>query len=180
MRTRRRTGALALARRARAHRPSGLGRASRRDWWEAAALWLGVALVAAPLGSAGFLGPPDPSWDGLGLALRAALVPALAEEALFRLPVARCRRPRVAVASLAAFWAWHLVGGLAVAEARPVLWDPTFLGLAALLGLACTISAWRARTIWPAVAIHWAVVAGWALIWGGPAWLRLAGPAAPV
>jgi predicted Abi (CAAX) family protease len=99
-------------------------------------------------------------------------VPSLTEEAVFRWPVARWPSALGAGASLAAFAAWHPLGGLMLPEARPVLWDPGFLALALGLGVACTASAWRAGTIWPAVAIHWAVVAAWTLLWGGPTFLR--------
>lgn len=115
-------------------------------------------------------GPFDPSLapDRLARALLALLLPALAEEAVFRWPVARRRTRRAALLSAAAFALWHPLGGWLLPPARPVLWDPVFLLLATALGAACAWSARRSGTVWPAVAIHWAAVAGWTLLWGGP------------
>jgi predicted Abi (CAAX) family protease len=93
--------------------------------------------------------------------LSAFLVPALAEELVFR-GWLRKGRPIAAVLSLLAFIAWHpLQFWLNLPFGRPEFLDPRFLSLVATLGMACTLSRLRSGSIWPAVIIHWGAAVVW-------------------
>ncbi len=101
-------------------------------------------------------------------ALVALLVPALAEELVFRVSLPWCGRAlglpaRLAdLAAIALFVIWHpLQVWLGLPFAQPVFLDPAFLSIAGGLGLICMISYRRSGSIWPAVLMHWIVVISW-------------------
>lgn len=106
--------------------------------------------------------------DNVGaISLSAFLVPALAEEVVFRSWLPR-GAPLAAVASFIAFVLWHpLQVILNLPFARPEFTDASFLGLVAWLGLACTLARVRSGSIWPGVIIHWGVVVLWLALFGG-------------
>lgn len=107
--------------------------------------------------------------DNVGaISLSAFLVPALAEELVFRSWLPR-GAPLAAVASFLAYVFWHpLQVILQLPFARPEFTDASFLGLVAWLGLACTLARVRSGSIWPGVVIHWGVVVLWLALFGGP------------
>ena len=106
--------------------------------------------------------------DNVGaISLSAFLVPALAEELVFRSWLPR-GAPLAAVASFLAYVFWHpLQVILHLPFARPEFTDASFLGLVAWLGLACTLARVRSGSIWPGVVIHWGVVVLWLALFGG-------------
>ncbi len=98
----------------------------------------------------------------LAVAAVAIILPALAEELVFRVGLAgRKGRIRAALA-IAAFVLWHpLQVWLGLPMAQALFVEPGFLAIAAALGLACTI-AWRiSGSVWPPMVMHWLVVVGW-------------------
>ncbi len=130
------------------------------------------ALVAALL--------PDHFWTFAGISF---LLPALAEELVFRVlwvPRREERSPRWrkwawAALALGAFVLWHpLNARFFLTDAQSVFTQPSFLGLAALLGLACTVLYQRTGSVWSPVVFHWLVGVGWKLL-GGFAWLESLG-----
>lgn len=146
-----------------------------RDWAEVAGMALVLALTAYAISHWSNAFTFDISLPGLradlaaflGLAVIAVLVPALAEEAIFRglLQPRRLTGPRtilISALSLTAFIAWHPIQvwtGWFTGQA--IFLDPGFLCVAGLLGFACTISVHRSDSLWGAVALHWAVVVVW-------------------
>ncbi|WP_323762368.1 type II CAAX prenyl endopeptidase Rce1 family protein [Maricaulis sp.] len=98
----------------------------------------------------------------LAVAALAILVPALAEELVFRVGLAG-RKGRIrATLALAAFVLWHPVQvWLGLPMAQPLFLQPGFLAITAALGLACTISYRTSSSVWPATVMHWLVVVGW-------------------
>ncbi|WP_339334318.1 CPBP family glutamic-type intramembrane protease [uncultured Maricaulis sp.] len=104
---------------------------------------------------------PDPS-GLLAIAAVAFLVPALAEELVFRVVLGgRTGRIRAGLAILA-FMLWHpLQVWLGLPMAQPVFIEPGFLAITALLGLTCTVLYRRSGSIWPAILLHWLLVVAW-------------------
>ena len=157
-----------------------LGRAlrtapSRRDWLEAAGAFLLLGLIALPLGlSGGLFATSVTRWDVLArTAVVALLVPALAEEAVFRGLLVPDRTETSAAwawigLSTALFVAWHPLETMWLPQtwAAPFL-RPDFLVIAAILGLACAVLRHRSGSLWTAVAVHWAAVVCWKTWLGG-------------
>jgi uncharacterized protein len=145
-----------------------------RDWLETLAVALAFGAVALPIGlQSGLLHPQPPSGTVLPLLLRTLIVPALAEELVFRVAPS----PRFAGAALVAYVLYHpLTAWLFAPAARSTFGDPAFLLLAALLGGLCTLLYRRSGSLWPPVALHWLVVVGWLLVMGGASTLALARP----
>ncbi|QQA43222.1 type II CAAX prenyl endopeptidase Rce1 family protein [Pelagovum pacificum] len=146
----------------------------RRDWLEAAAMLAAIVLVALILNRfSGFPGQLQPNVD-VSRAKQAALallVPAIAEELVFRGPLLRPRLRSLPVAALllATYLAWHPLAAWLFRPAMvPLFTDPAFLALTATLGLSATLSTWRSGTLLPAITLHWLTVAAWILGWGGP------------
>ena len=109
--------------------------------------------------------------------LRAALVvivlPALAEELIFRgLLVPRPDQEFPlwrAVATIALFVGWHPFQTVTFGPPWSVLFlAPAFLGAVFVLGAMLTAIYRRTGSIWPCVAVHWLLVASWKLLFGGP------------
>lgn len=145
---------------------------SAQGWREATLVGASAALAILALGfGTGLLSwqPPDESlWP---LFLRALVVPALAEEFVFRglLTPARGeeRRPALVLAlALAAFVLWHVAGGLLLPGAGLFL-RPDFLLCASILGLACIVVRYRTGSLWPPVLFHALVVWAWQAFLGG-------------
>ena len=110
---------------------------------------------------------PVPSANVGAISLSAFLMPALAEELVFRSWLPR-GAPLAAVAAFVAYVFWHpLQVILHLPFARPEFTDASFLGLVAWLGLACTLARVRSGSIWPGVVIHWGVVVLWLALFGG-------------
>ena len=110
---------------------------------------------------------PAPAPHVGAISLSAFLLPALAEEIVFRSWLPR-GAPLAAVASFLAYVFWHpLQVLLHLPLARPEFTDASFLGLVAWLGLACTLARVRSGSIWPGVIIHWGVVVLWLALFGG-------------
>ncbi|WP_417483395.1 type II CAAX prenyl endopeptidase Rce1 family protein [Maricaulis sp.] len=114
-----------------------------------------------------FARPAD--WPALIItALIAIIIPALAEEMVFRVLIAGRRGRWRAGLALILFVLWHPAQlWLGLPLAQPVFANPAFLTITAALGLACTLSWRRSGSIWPAVAMHWAVVVVWKGLAGG-------------
>lgn len=121
-----------------------------------------------------------PSAVGLWrLALVAVILPALAEELIFRGPLLLTPprwRGRVAVVSFFLFIVWHPLNGFFfLTPAQDVFFDPRFWVLAAGLGLATTLSVLRSGRLLPAVLIHWLSVVAWKGFMGGPDFMGVSG-----
>ena len=134
-------------------------------WGQSLLLFAIFALIAAYLGQHESLFKFSVTPDAgrlLVLAAVAFVVPALAEETVFRVILAgRTGRVR-AVIALAAFVLWHPVQvWLGLPMAQPVFLEPAFLVMAALLGVVCILAYRRSGSIWPAVMIHWLTVVAW-------------------
>ena len=142
-----------------------------RGWREALFLLAVLCVFAAVLGTnAGlFTFSWTTDWPRLiAIALVAIIIPALAEEMVFRILLAGRRGVWRAGMALTLFILWHPAQlWLGLPMAQPVFADPAFLAIAAALGLACTISYRRSGSVWPAVAMHWAVVVMWKGFAGG-------------
>ena len=126
---------------------------------------VGAGIWAIQVG--GLVLDPVPSASVGAISLSAFLLPALAEELVFRSWLPR-GAPLPAVASFLAYVFWHpLQVILHLPFARPEFTDASFLGLVAWLGLACTLARVRSGSIWPGVVIHWGVVVLWLALFGG-------------
>jgi predicted Abi (CAAX) family protease len=137
--------------------------------------WL--APVLAALGWAGALVDPGAvDWPALlRLAAIALIVPALAEEVVFRAALLPAPSTRVSMLRLtlaiAAFVAWHPLQVLwfGVAWGETVL-DPWFLAAVAALGIAASRLYLATASIWPPVILHWLVVIAWKALGGASPW----------
>jgi predicted Abi (CAAX) family protease len=144
-----------------------------RDLRNVALLLPVFALITGALGFAtGLLhltAPPPGSALVVPISL---LVPALAEETLFRgyLPNWReTHRPFVwLAASTVVFLVWHIVQPLAIKGFAPYFWRADFLLISGTLGTICGMLRMRSGSLWPGVIFHWIVVAGWLTFLGGP------------
>ena len=149
----------------------------------AGAGWLTLAKEAAWLvpviGLLGWWGGflhwrPDFGHGALRLALLALLLPALAEESVFRAALVR-PPPDGATAfgpaalSALLFTLWYPLQARLFHPwyALPCNW--WFLIATAALGFACARLFLATRSIWPSVILHWVLVAAWALLLGPPA-----------
>ena len=142
------------------------------------ALWLFPALAA--LGLAGGiirLAPTDDLPAFLRLAAIALIVPALAEELLFRAallphpaePATLSQRRVAAVLSVALFVAWHPPQALLYGPTfAAMMLDPWFLACVALMGTACVRLYERTGSVWPNMLLHWLPIALWKGLLGGP------------
>lgn len=100
--------------------------------------------------------------DVVRIAAIAFVIPALAEEVVFRGLVIRRWTLWYAIASVTLYVVWHPIEALTFfPSARPVFFDPVFLLLVTLLGVLCTTAYFRSRSIWPSVIIHWLAVVAW-------------------
>lgn len=160
----------------------------RAFWaWPASPTWRETLLTGAvfaglalPIGfRSGLLSyqrEPMPLRQQLALALQLLLMPALAEELVFRglfLPhLAEAAPPervaRATALSVAAYVAWHPLNGWLISRhARHVLGHRGFLLITTLLGIACSRLYLRSGSIWPPVFLHWLCVFVWAGWLGG-------------
>ncbi len=152
--------------------------------------WLGMAKEAAwlvpVLGLLGWMGGflawhPDLGPDLLRLALIAIILPALAEELLFRGILlkppsdgATGLGPAALSALLFAFWhplqiwLYSRQTELPPPDWAGLAWNWWFLAACAALGFACARLVLATRSIWPAVALHWLVVVAWKALFDGP------------
>ncbi|MBE9112971.1 CPBP family intramembrane metalloprotease [Nodosilinea sp. LEGE 07298] len=157
-----------------------------RDWRLAVGLTLALGAVTLPLGLRnGFLslGIADITWvDGLWLAARVLLVPALLEEGFWRvllLPhpteiMSDRKRWRLGLAMLGLFVVIHPLNAMTLYPTGfATFTNPVFLLSAALLGLACTVVYWQSGSWWLIAAMHWLVVTVWLLFLGGYSTLGL-------
>lgn len=107
-----------------------------------------------------------------GLARNAAVIlviPALAEEAIFRGPLLRWPTVPVAVILGTAYVLWHPFAAWAfLPETAAVFFDPAFLLITTMFAALATILTIRHRTLWPATACHFAMVLAWKQLFGGP------------
>jgi len=149
--------------------------------WPAARAWLPLLGLVAALAIVSLLlhrldlVPWSPNLDGLpAFALIAFLVPALAEETLFRgllvrpPPDGASRLGPIAWSALL-FTLWHPLQAL--------IYDPPwdhlacegwFLAGCAALGAACAWLFLATRSIWPPIFLHWLVVLGWKALYDAP------------
>jgi uncharacterized protein len=157
-----------------------------QDWALAAGLTVALGLVTIPLGlHSHFLAPTlaDITWgDGLRLAARVLLVPALLEEGFWRvllLPhpteiMSDRRRWRLGLPMLGLFVVMHPLNAMTLYPvAFATFSNPVFLLSAALLGLICTIVYWKSGSWWVVAAMHWLVVMVWLVFLGGYSALSL-------
>lgn len=147
------------------------------DWRRLAIELIWLAPVLAVFGWAGGLVDPAP-FDAAALApflVIAFLVPALAEEVVFRaalLPAPQSRRSlsRCAMA-IVAFVVWHPLQVLWFGQAwGAVVLNPWFLASVVALGIATTRLYLATTSLWPAVVLHWLVVVAWKALGGVSLW----------
>ena len=118
------------------------------------------------------LGAIPPASTLLWLALGLAVVPALAEEFVFRgLLIRRDASGQLLLwtvpVSLAAYVGWHPIAAIILMPAAwPLFTDVRFLLIVAVLGAACTTLYLRSGSLWPGVAVHWSIVFGWKALGG--------------
>jgi uncharacterized protein len=156
------------------------------DWLIAAGLTVGLGLVIVPMGLlSNFLTPTlaDVTWgDGLRLAGRSLVMPALLEEGFWRVLVlphpteimSDRKRWRLGLPMLGLFVVMHPLNAMTLYPmAFATFTNPVFLLTAALLGLICTFMYWRSGSLWVVTAMHWLVVVVWLLFLGGYTSLRL-------
>jgi uncharacterized protein len=148
---------------------------SAREWRSAGteALWLApmLALLGVIGGFVGVVPTPD-AVTFLGVAAIALIVPAFAEELVFRVlllgsapSVQRC------ALAVALFVAWHPLQVLIFGEQwGEVVLNPVFLCAVAVLGVALTRGYLKTRSIWPPVILHWATVLAWKMAGGPSPW----------
>ena len=109
----------------------------------------------------------------LRVAATALIVPAFAEEMMFRAllvpPPDHPMSPALEVALVALFVAWHPLQALTFGPPWAAAFlDPWFLATVAALG-ATLVRVYRVTgSVWPCVTLHWSVVVLWKLILGGP------------
>jgi predicted Abi (CAAX) family protease len=156
------------------------------DWLLAAGLTVALGLVVMPVGLLShFLSPmvAPVTWaEGLRLAGRVLVMPALVEEGFWRvlmLPhptemVSDRKRWRLGLPMLGLFVVMHPFNAMTLYPgAFDTFTNPVFLLSAALLGLICTYMYWKAGSLWIVAAMHWLVVTMWLLFFGGYAALGL-------
>jgi predicted Abi (CAAX) family protease len=98
------------------------------------------------------------------IALVAIVVPALAEEMIFRvsLPHLLGGHSWSEALALLFFVLWHpLQVWLSLPMGQALFLEPAFLTAVFLLGLSCALVWKRTSSIWPAIAIHWVTVLAW-------------------
>ncbi|MBE9139629.1 CPBP family intramembrane metalloprotease [Nodosilinea sp. LEGE 07088] len=157
-----------------------------QDWLLAAGLTATLGLVALPVGLIShFLSPTvaTVTWaEGLRLAGRVLLVPALVEEGFWRvlmLPhptemISDRKRWRLGLPMLGLFVVMHPFNAMTLyPSAFDTFTNPVFLLSATLLGLICTYTYWKSGSLWVVTAMHWLVVTVWLLFFGGYAALHL-------
>lgn len=148
-----------------------------KDWQRLLMELAWLAPMLAVLGWAGaFVHPVPIDWPALlRLAAIAIIVPALAEELVFRAallpaPSARPSLTRCALA-VATFVVWHPLQVLWFgASWGATVLDPWFLAAVALLGVATTRLYLATASIWPPVFLHWLVVVTWKALGGASPW----------
>ncbi|MEL7476488.1 MAG: CPBP family glutamic-type intramembrane protease [Cyanobacteria bacterium J06642_12] len=136
---------------------------------------LTISLLTVGFGGLAFAVRPDlidldriPSSRQLAIAIPLAFViPALAEELIFRGLLTPTFNLRWAIVSTSLFVLWHPFEAYTfLPDAMPLFVQPTFIGLVTLLGTLCWIVYWKTGSLWASVLIHWWVVAGWKLLGG--------------
>ncbi|MGF1518731.1 MAG: type II CAAX prenyl endopeptidase Rce1 family protein [Nodosilinea sp.] len=155
-------------------------RPQAQDWLIAAGLTVALGVVIVPVGLlSNFLTPTlaDVTWaDGLRLAGRALVVPALIEEGFWRVLVlpppteimSDRKRWRLGLPMLGLFVVMHPLNAMTLYPmAFATFTNPVFLLSAALLGLICTAAYWKSGSLWVVAAMHWLVVTVWLLFLGG-------------
>ena len=134
----------------------------RRQLLTIALLTMGVgalpfAVRPAPIALAGF---PSPRQLEIVIPF-AFIIPALAEELIFRGLLTPTFNLRWAIVSTSLFVLWHPFETYTVLpDAMPLFAQPTFIGLVALLGTPCWIVYWKTGSLWASVLVHWWVVVG--------------------
>lgn len=154
-------------------------RPRRSDWATAAWLLAGFTGIILPLGLWNHWLTPEralPWPQGLGLAARVLVIPALTEEGFWRvlmLPhkteiLTPRKRWLVGVPMLGLFVLMHVLSSLTLyPQGFPTFVTPLFLLSATLLGLICTLAYWVSGSGWVPVAMHWLVVFVWLMFLGG-------------
>ena len=155
-------------------------RPQAQDWLLATWLAVGFVLVMVPVGLlSNFLTPTlaEVTWaDGLWLAGRVLVMPALVEEGFWRVLVlphpteimSDRKRWRLGLPMLGLFVVMHPLNAMTFYPmAFATFTNPVFLLSAALLGLICTVAYWKSGSLWIVTAMHWLVVTVWLLFLGG-------------
>lgn len=128
-----------------------------------------VIAVTARLG--GLLVYAPKSGGHLRRFFTAMVVPAIGEEAVFRVmlwPSAGADQWIWIGLSIAVFVLWHVFEGTTFLKAhRSVLLNPYFLVCAAILGAACSVMVFITGSIWPAIITHALLVYVWQSFFGG-------------
>lgn len=96
------------------------------------------------------------------MAAIAFVVPAFAEELVFRAVLTPAFTWPWALLSTGTYVAWHPLAAYAfMPEALPLFADGMFLALVAALGALCWVAHWRTRSLWSSIVLHWLVVVVW-------------------
>ena len=136
-------------------------------------LGLGLIGMIAWAGGLAHFHPVPIGMVWLRTALVVIVLPALAEELIFRgLLVPRPDQEFPlwrAFATIALFVGWHPFQALTFGPPWSALFlTPAFLGAVSVLGVTLTVIYRNTGSIWPCVAVHWLLVASWKLLFGGP------------
>jgi predicted Abi (CAAX) family protease len=110
----------------------------------------------------------------LRFAAIALLVPALAEEIVFRailLPAGGAASLVGSTLAVAAFVAWHPLQVLWFGQPwGQVVLNPWFLAAVVALGIATTRLYLLTASLWPSVILHWVAVVAWKALGGASPW----------
>ncbi len=163
-------------------------RAAKQTWralkiWPAAGRWksaIGIALPAvAIIALSGYLGgwlycnPVADLPSALAAAIILFLVPALAEELIFRgllLSWFATFSQRLGNwLSIGLYVLWHPFQALTFGPPWSAIFlQPSFLFATFILGIVLTHIRIVSQSLWPVILIHWLLVVVWELLLGGP------------
>ncbi len=139
-----------------------------------------LAWLAPTLGLLGWFGdfvaPAPIDFGALArVAVIALLVPALAEEVVFRAALlpAPSEKPSLlrCSSSVLAFVVWHPVQVLWFGDAwGATVLNPWFLAAVAAFGVAATRIYLVTASLWPSVFLHWLIVVAWKVLGGASPW----------
>lgn len=149
-------------------------------WLYGAGLLLLFAIIALPIGLLSRFVQFEMeriSWQkGLAIIILSLLMPAFAEELVFRGLLLPHPTENLSVSeiwlwgcfSLALFILYHPLNALTFfSRGRATFFNPFFLTLAGLLGIISTIAYLQSGCLWIGVIIHWLIVVVWLLLLGG-------------
>ena len=147
-----------------------------RQWLQAAPVLVATAaivLAIAIIGDFAHWAPLPFGTDWLMIAAIVFVLPAMAEEIVFRgllMPVPGIASMRIGMwLSIALFVAWHPLQAIAFGPPWSALFlAPAFLAAVLVLAIGLTHVRIVTGSLWPAILGHWLIVAAWKLLFAGP------------